>query len=144
MTPYLLCTGLLLIVPGDTNKADYPRPELLTQVSTLAKEVPAGTVRVLDVRSKAKYEAGHIPGAVWVDSATWSKHFGDRPDKEAWTKRLGALGLKVSDKVVVCGDDLREAAPRLVDPALLGRQEHQSARRRLARLGRGQQRRSAR
>jgi thiosulfate/3-mercaptopyruvate sulfurtransferase len=110
MTSHLLCTALMLLAPGGAKPDDYAHPELLLKPSEVAKGVMAGKLRVLDVRPKAKYDAAHIPGAVRVDSEAWSKAFADKPDKEAWTKRVGELGLEVGDLVVVYGDDPREPA----------------------------------
>jgi thiosulfate/3-mercaptopyruvate sulfurtransferase len=110
MTSHLLCTALLLLAPGDAKRDDYPHPELLLKPSEVAKGIQSGKLRVLDARPKAKYDAGHIPGALWVNGEAWSKAFAEKPDKEAWTKRLGELGLDVSERVVVYGDDPREPA----------------------------------
>lgn len=35
------------------------------------------TVARVDVRERSKYDAGHIPGADWLDHAAWTKRFGD-------------------------------------------------------------------
>ncbi|HKI35212.1 MAG TPA: sulfurtransferase [Gemmataceae bacterium] len=112
MTTHLLCTALLLFVPGaeEAKEGKYPHAELLIDAGGLAKGVQAKSVQVLDARPKAKYDAAHVPGALWVDSGAWSKAFGGTPDKEAWTNRLGALGLKADAPVVVYGDDPREPA----------------------------------
>jgi thiosulfate/3-mercaptopyruvate sulfurtransferase len=111
MTPHLLCTALMLLAPGADAKANkYPHAELLIEPSELAKAVPAKKVHLLDTRTKAKYDAGHIPGALWVDVPAWGKAFAAGPDKDAWVKLLGGSGLDVAAPVVVYGDDVREAA----------------------------------
>jgi thiosulfate/3-mercaptopyruvate sulfurtransferase len=111
MSPHMLCTTLLLLAPADDAKpAPYPHAELLIEAAELAKAVPAHKVQVLDARPKAKYDAGHVPGALWVDSDAWGKDFAKAPDKEAWTKRLGGHGLTGDRPVVVYGDDPREPA----------------------------------
>lgn len=111
MTAHLICTVLLTLAPAADVKSDkYPHADLLIEPSELAKVVPAKKVQLLDTRSKAKYDAGHIPGAVGVDVAAWRKAFAAGPDKDAWTKLLGGLGLDVTAPVVVYGDDVREAA----------------------------------
>ena len=111
MSPCLLCAALLMLAPADEPKpAKYAAPGLLIEAPELAKLVPANKVRLLDVRAKAKYDAGHIPGAMRVDAAAWRKAFGTAPDKDAWTKRLGNLGLEPDTATVVYGDDPRESA----------------------------------
>jgi thiosulfate/3-mercaptopyruvate sulfurtransferase len=111
MSPWLLCTALLILTPTDDPKADkYAAPDLLIEAPELARLVAANKVRLLDARPKAKYDAGHIPGAVQVDAAGWAKAFGSVPDKDDWTKRIGSLGLVVDSPVVVYGDDPREPA----------------------------------
>ncbi|HEX5271972.1 MAG TPA: sulfurtransferase [Gemmataceae bacterium] len=111
MTPHLLCTALLLLTPGADAKGNkYPHADLLVEASELAKAVPAKKVRLLDTRAKAKYDAGHVPGAVRVDVPAWGKSFAAGPDKDTWTKLLGDRGLDPSLPVVVYGDDVRESA----------------------------------
>ncbi len=112
MTPNMICAALLMLAPGaDPAKGHkYPRADLLMEAPALAKDVAAKTAQTLDTRSNAKYDAGHVPGAVWVDVPAWSKAFAAGPDKEAWVKLLGACGLDPAAPVVVYGDDVREAA----------------------------------
>jgi thiosulfate/3-mercaptopyruvate sulfurtransferase len=111
MLSQLLCTSLLLTPAANEAKpARYAVPKLIIEVPELARLVPADKVQVLDARPKASYEAGHIPGAVWVDSAPWSKAFATKADREEWTKLLGSLGLDPDGPVVVYGDDPREPA----------------------------------
>jgi thiosulfate/3-mercaptopyruvate sulfurtransferase len=86
--------------------ADYIRPELL--VDPLLPE-HAGQLNkslILDVRPRVKYDAGHAPGALWVDIAEWTKAFGAGDDAAGWSKRIGALGV-TADKPVVVLDDVR-------------------------------------
>ena len=78
---------------------------MLIESPELAKAVTAKKVQSLDARPKAKYDAGHVPGAVWVDVPAWSKAFAAGPDKEAWVKLLGDCGLEPGAPVVVYGDD---------------------------------------
>jgi thiosulfate/3-mercaptopyruvate sulfurtransferase len=111
MPLHLLCTTVLLLAPAAAAApGKYARPELLIEAPELAKAVAGHKVQVLDARPKERYETGHIPGALWVDSAAWGKSFAAAPDKEAWTKRLGGYGLRADAPVVVYGDDPREPA----------------------------------
>jgi thiosulfate/3-mercaptopyruvate sulfurtransferase len=81
---------------------------LLVEADELARE--AG-VHVLDVRGKDRYREGHVPGAVHVSASDWQANFKARPDPDAWAKRLGAAGVDLGTRVVVCGgEDVRDAA----------------------------------
>jgi len=89
----------------------YARPELLVEPAELAK---AGSkLLILDARKRTAYEAGHIPGAVWVDHDTWSKAFGDGGNVPAWEKRIGGLGIGNDTTVVLYDDDLSKNAARI-------------------------------
>ena len=90
--------------------ADYPNKTLLVEPADLAKPDVAKTFVILDAREKAKYEAGHIPGSIWVDHAAWAKAFGDGDHANAWSKRIGELGIAVNAKVVVLDDSTKDAA----------------------------------
>ncbi len=108
--PSQLLTTMLLLITLPADEAKYAAPELLMEAPELARLVAANKVQLLDTRPKARYDASHIPGALWVDSAAWSKAFAAAPDKDDWTRRLGALGLQPDTTVVVYGDDPREPA----------------------------------
>src|SRR5947209_3005459 len=114
MSPRLASLPLLLIASTTAvagNPPAYPRPDLLLQPAALAKPETARKFRVLDVRARAKYDAGHIPGAFPVDVAAWSKAFNTDPAAANWGKRVAAAGVDAVDRpVVVYGDDVRETA----------------------------------
>jgi thiosulfate/3-mercaptopyruvate sulfurtransferase len=112
MTWQLPCVLALVFAAADEHgKADkYPRPKLLIEPAQLAKAEAAKKFRALDARSSEKYQAGHIKGATWVDTAAWHKKFTARQDKTAWEKLLGGLGIDTATPVVVYGDDLRDTA----------------------------------
>src|SRR5947209_2503545 len=66
MSPRLASLPLLLIASTTAvagNPPAYPRPDLLLQPAALAKPETARKFRVLDVRARAKYDAGQAPGA---------------------------------------------------------------------------------
>jgi len=108
---------LVLLGAASIGWADpsYPRAELLIEPATLARARDPQQPVVLDAREKAKYEAGHIPGALWVDHADWSKAFGasEGGDLEGWQKRIGALGIEPNSAVVVYDDNLQKDAARI-------------------------------
>lgn len=95
------------------NEPEYPRSHLLIEVPELAAYEMAEEVVVLDARSHEKYLAGHIPGARWVDHDEWAKSFGHGNDAEAWSKRIGSLGIMPSSKVVVYDGNYAKDAARI-------------------------------
>jgi thiosulfate/3-mercaptopyruvate sulfurtransferase len=106
-----LTCALLLTAAADEKRPAYPRAELLIEVSELMRPEATRRFHLLDTRGKEKYEAGHIPGAVAVNTLSWSKAFAASPDAETWGKHLAAVGIRNTEMpVVVYGDDPREAA----------------------------------
>ena len=91
----------------------YPRPEMLVEPAALARPEAAAGFVVLDTRERAKYAAGHVPAARWVDHADWEKGFGDGRDAAGWSKRIGGLGLTAASKVVVYDDSFSKDAARV-------------------------------
>jgi thiosulfate/3-mercaptopyruvate sulfurtransferase len=112
MTWQIPCVLALVFGTADdaAKSAKYPRPNLLIEPAQLANAAAAGKVRVLDVRTPDKYQAGHVAGATLVDTAAWHKRFTARQDKAAWEKILGTLGLSPDRLLVVYGDDMRATA----------------------------------
>jgi thiosulfate/3-mercaptopyruvate sulfurtransferase len=92
---------LALILSADPAAVSYARPELLIEPTDPALLTGKKYV-VLDVRDKASYEKGHIPGALWIPVRDWAKEFAVAPSIEAWSQRLGALGIGPDTPVVVC------------------------------------------
>jgi thiosulfate/3-mercaptopyruvate sulfurtransferase len=99
-----LVLAVLATLAGGEKQARYPRPELLREPAELSKRLRE--TRVLDARPRAKYEAGHVPGAVWVNTREWAKAFNTEPEQTAWASRIGKLGIKADTPVVVY-DDVR-------------------------------------
>src|SRR5262249_44443556 len=58
---------------------------------------------VLDARPRKAYEAGHVPGAVWVDVAGWGRAFAAGQGAEGGSPRGGALGGGPDSAVVGYG-----------------------------------------
>jgi thiosulfate/3-mercaptopyruvate sulfurtransferase len=114
MTTAPLLTLFLLVPGAAAGKTDtYPRPELLMEPAELAKPEVARKYRILDARSKKAYEAGHIPGAVWIDHDTWSKAFAAGQDPSDWIPRIMKLGIGDRTPVVVYDDDRGNRAARM-------------------------------
>lgn len=109
---FFVCIVLWLPAVGSAGEG-YPRPELLIEPAALAKD--AAAYLVLDARPKIAYDAGHVPGAVWVDHAAWEKafHAGEGRDVGAWEMRIGALGVTGAEPVVVYDDNLSKDAARI-------------------------------
>ncbi len=92
--------------------AKYPRAELLIEPAELAKLNGVGVI-ILDARAAAKYKAGHIPGARWVDHGEWAKAFGNGSDAEGWGARIGGLGIRADSHVVVYDDNSTKDSARI-------------------------------
>ena len=109
MTFALAAVYFLPIAPA-AEPAKYANPTLLIDAEDLAK-IPADKVRILDVRGKAKYEAGHVPGAVLAEPGLWSKKVVDNlADGPYWKMELAAVGVSPKIPVVLVAEDIRDAA----------------------------------
>src|SRR5262249_55347106 len=106
MSPALVLLSILAI--GETKT--YAKPDLLIEAADLAK---ADKFRILDARSREKYDVGHVPAAVWVDHAEWSKAFDNGRDPEGWSKRIGDLGIDTDTSVVIYDDASSKDAARI-------------------------------
>lgn len=92
---------------ADPAPAKYAKPDLLVE----AADVSADKFYVLDARSVAKYEAGHIPGAVNVSVTAWAKTIDDgKADRDFWSKTLAKLGVGEAKPVAIYSDDIKVAA----------------------------------
>lgn len=111
---YAIGFGVILLLAGGGAAADpYPRPNMLVEPAELAKPDVAERFVLLDARERAKYDAGHVPGARWVDHAGWAKAFGHGGDPDGWGKRIGGLGITADTKVIVYDDNLTKDAARV-------------------------------
>jgi thiosulfate/3-mercaptopyruvate sulfurtransferase len=110
-----LLTVVLVIPAADgAKKGAYPRADLLVEPAELTKSEARKKFRILDARPKKDYDAGHIPGAVWIDHAAWSKGFAANSSKRNWEERLGRLGVDTwRDRLVVYDDNLSKDAARI-------------------------------
>jgi thiosulfate/3-mercaptopyruvate sulfurtransferase len=93
--------------------AAYPRPELLVEPAALAKLGADAKHRILDARAKKQYDAGHVPGAVWVDHEKWAKTFKDNQDPKMWSELIGKLGIDPQAQVVVYDEAKGKEAARV-------------------------------
>jgi thiosulfate/3-mercaptopyruvate sulfurtransferase len=101
MPSHLSYLALLLLTPAAdaAPPAKYPRPDLLIEAADLAKQ--PDHFRSVDARPRGAYEAGHIPGAVWVNVPDWEKALVAGQDKKDWAPRVGKLSITLDTPVVV-------------------------------------------
>jgi thiosulfate/3-mercaptopyruvate sulfurtransferase len=105
-----LLTLCCLAMPGWSE--DYPVKNMLIEPGELL-QLTGRPVVILDARSVGAYEAGHVVGAVRVDSNDWAKNFQDGKDQEGWAKRLSKLGLTPEVSVVIYDDASNKDAARI-------------------------------
>ena len=55
----------------------------------------------------------HVPAARWVDHEAWSNAFEDGQDNQAWSQRIGELGIRSDSPVVVYDDSRMKNAARI-------------------------------
>ncbi len=112
-------TTLTLIV-ASLIAGDSPPPTRaillgLDSLQTIVKQDPA-SLRILDVRKKAEYDAGHIPGAVWVDVKGFETLAGTPDglrDNSAWEELLKPIGWQLDRLIVVYGNNNQLDAARV-------------------------------
>lgn len=103
MTTLLLAVHLV----GAEPPANYPTPNLLVEVT----DPKLAGYHLLDVRAADEYKAGHVPGAVHADTASWSKAvLADKADAAFWKNELAKIGVTPKRPAVVYADDVRSAA----------------------------------
>lgn len=96
-----------------TDQPTYPNEKLLAEAAELAKPEVAKQFVILDARAKSKYDDGHVPGAIWVDHAAWSKNFDEGTDSKSWSSWIGSLGIDRNSKIVVYDDNMSKDAARV-------------------------------
>lgn len=108
----LAIAALLACTLHGSEKESYRRPRLLMEPGRLAK-AESGQFVILDVRGSEAYDVGHITGAIRVDHDKWKEAFGDGSDAEAWSKRIGELGIGTDRSVVLYDDSACKDAGRI-------------------------------
>jgi thiosulfate/3-mercaptopyruvate sulfurtransferase len=112
-TMIALIALLSLPAPLLAAESEYPRAELLVESAELAQPEVAEKFVILDARPQTEYADAHLPGARWVDHAEWSKAFGEGGDAQAWSDRIGSLGIDADSKVVVYDNNATKDAARI-------------------------------
>lgn len=92
-----------------TMATDYPNAGLLAEPGDL----DGSNVVILDARERAKYDAGHIPAARFVDAVAWAKAFTPTSSAADWANRIGALGISNDATVFVYDDNYTKDAARI-------------------------------
>src|SRR3954454_7256242 len=88
----------------------------LLTFAELEERLGEPTLRILDVRPKADYDKGHIPGALWVDAKAveaLAARPGGLTDRPAWEKWIAPLGLAPESEVLVYDANRQLDAARL-------------------------------
>jgi len=104
----LACVALI-VLSGGAAVADYFSPELLVEVEWLEEYGDNPGVRIIDFReSREDYDAGHIPGAVFVDRERLTAAVGGAPmmlaHAESVVEALREAGVSNASTVVVYDD----------------------------------------
>jgi len=112
-------TRLMLLVPLAclaAGPAKEPSADRLLSFTALEQRLGAPNLRVLDVRPRADYDQGHIPGALWVDAKAaqaLSKKPGALSDRKVWESWIAPLGIGPRTDVVLYDANRQLDAARL-------------------------------
>lgn len=93
----------------------YAHPELLAETAWLSDQLERPGIRIIDVRERPAYDAGHIPGAVWYDRTALK----DPDDKlhvireELFAEKMGELGVGPDTEVIIYDEGTGLWAARL-------------------------------
>jgi thiosulfate/3-mercaptopyruvate sulfurtransferase len=100
----LILTTMLMAAPAAEVKT-YAVPTLLVE----AADVSAKQFTIIDTRTKAAYDDGHIPGAVQLSIGPWGKTINaEKADAAFWKKELAAAGVAAKAVVVVYSEDIKD------------------------------------
>lgn len=111
----LIAVVAMLPVSGLADNAprrEFPKADLLLEPSELAAPDAAERFVILDVRGEEEYGQGHIPGARRIGHDAWKDAF-EKEDREAWSQRIGKLGIDPDTPVVVYDDAGMKNAGRI-------------------------------
>ena len=108
-------TGDEVVTPGHFEAT--PRSDVYASGERIAQRIGAAGVVLVDTRTKAEFDAGHIPGAIWWDwfNAVPVESLGVSRDPAELRAEWKALGFSGSDDVTVyCRSGMRAAHTYLV------------------------------
>ncbi len=108
---FLAALGLVLLLVAPVSgvpQGGYAHPEMLIQPEELKAllDRKASNLRIIDVRHKAKYYLGHVPGAleVWRPDLEDKNNPGLMPPRAQVEALLSCLGVRGKDILVLYGD----------------------------------------
>lgn len=113
------CAPQAAPTPTPTPKAvSFARPELLAETDWLSQRLDDPSIRIIDVRKPADYEAGHIKNSVNISVSDFKGPLYDQGSPVKWTvltkeqleKLLGDLGISNNTTVVAVDDSALWAA----------------------------------
>ncbi len=107
----IACGALVVGCQNTVSDAKIAYMDVAKAKSRLAKESDRKDIAVLDARSRADYDAGHIPGAIYMTASAL-------PVKEG-TTGSGELALADKDLILVYGSDAGSQLPRVMAKRLL-------------------------
>ncbi len=106
-------------LPGCSSYQYYPS-DLVTEGDELAlllNKRATEQLVILDARSKAEYDKGHIAGAVRVDPAEWKEQSlaaeTGLNHEMLWKNRIGALGISGRDPILIYDNGSMTTATRI-------------------------------
>lgn len=110
--------ALVLFAAGcskPVEEAAYAKPGLLMEPRALADSLEDENreLIILDARPASEYEQGHVPAARVIDVSEWKAEFGDGEDAQAWSQRIGRLGIAGDTPVVIYDDNASKDAARV-------------------------------
>jgi len=113
LIPLVSVLGLIFIISEAVQavpNGGYARPEVLIQPEELKALIDkkGPNIRIIDIREKLKYLAGHIPGAVhiWRPDITDKNHPipGMMAPRDQMENLMGSLGINEKNNLVICSD----------------------------------------
>lgn len=112
-----LLGALLLLLPiAAPAQPGHAHPEMLVEPAWLAEHLRDAGLRIVDLRSAAAYQAGHIPGAVQLEEGPL-RNPEDRltylPKPETLAEMLGRAGIGNETPIIAYDDQGGRTAARL-------------------------------
>ncbi len=105
-TPATTATGTAA-APKAAGTTLKPNADRIASIDWLAGKTSDPAVVAIDLRAKDKYEAGHIPGAVWIATADFNQRRGDIGElatADQIAAALGKVGVRPTDTIVLYDD----------------------------------------
>ena len=113
ITPALILSSIFILMSGSAQaipNGGYVHPEVIIQPEELKilLDKKDFNVRIIDIREKLKYLAGHIPGAVhiWRPDITDKNHPipGMMAPRDQMENLIGSLGINEKNNLVIYSD----------------------------------------